>query len=162
VLDNISKLMGCLRSCNVTLRWVMLHTAAGVCVGVVYGCGLWVCVCACVWVWVYEWVYLLIMEPHKFSLLTSLPPFPHTPLPPSLSPSLAPSLSPFLPHIPPSSLLLSLPVGEQHRRCAQIRTEVCAAGYDPPSFFVLLLNTAQFEFLLKEVHVWPATGRLVQ
>ena len=42
VLDNISKLMGCLRSCSVALRWVMLHTAAGVCV--------------CVWsVWVW-WV----------------------------------------------------------------------------------------------------------
>jgi len=29
VLDNISKLMNDLRTCNVTLRWVMLHTAAG-------------------------------------------------------------------------------------------------------------------------------------
>ena len=57
VLDNISKLMGCLRSCNVTLQWVMLHTAAGVCVCVVY---VRVCVCVgvgvgvvyvCVWVW---------------------------------------------------------------------------------------------------------------
>ena len=28
VLDNIPKLMNALRECNVTLRWVMLHTAA--------------------------------------------------------------------------------------------------------------------------------------
>ena len=29
VLDNVGKLMNCLRECNVTLRWIMLHTAAG-------------------------------------------------------------------------------------------------------------------------------------
>ncbi len=28
VLDNIAKLMNVLRDCNVTLRWIMLHTAA--------------------------------------------------------------------------------------------------------------------------------------
>ena len=27
VLDNVSKLMGCIRDCNSTLRWVMLHNA---------------------------------------------------------------------------------------------------------------------------------------
>ncbi len=32
VLDNIGRLMSCIRECNVTLRWNMLHTAAGVCV----------------------------------------------------------------------------------------------------------------------------------
>ena len=30
VLDNVSRLMGCLRECNVTLRWVILHTAQGI------------------------------------------------------------------------------------------------------------------------------------
>ena len=29
VLDNISKLMGCLRECNTAIKWVMLHTAPG-------------------------------------------------------------------------------------------------------------------------------------
>ena len=29
VLDNVSRLMGCIRDCNSTLRWVMLHTATG-------------------------------------------------------------------------------------------------------------------------------------
>ena len=29
VLDNIARLMTCLRECNVTLRWTMLHTALG-------------------------------------------------------------------------------------------------------------------------------------
>ncbi|XP_077866142.1 WASH complex subunit 5-like [Saccoglossus kowalevskii] len=29
VLDNIPKLMNCLRECNVTIRWLMLHTAEG-------------------------------------------------------------------------------------------------------------------------------------
>ena len=29
VLDSVGKLMNCLRECNVTLRWIMLHTAAG-------------------------------------------------------------------------------------------------------------------------------------
>lgn len=27
VLDNIPKLMSCIRDCNVTLRWVLLHTS---------------------------------------------------------------------------------------------------------------------------------------
>ena len=27
VLDNISRLMSCLRNCNATIRWLMLHTA---------------------------------------------------------------------------------------------------------------------------------------
>ncbi|XP_070556885.1 WASH complex subunit 5-like [Ptychodera flava] len=29
ILDNIPKLMNCLRECNVTLRWLMLHSVAG-------------------------------------------------------------------------------------------------------------------------------------
>ena len=29
VLDNVSRLMGCLRDCNVTLRWIILHAAQG-------------------------------------------------------------------------------------------------------------------------------------
>ena len=29
VLDNVGRLMGCLRECNVALRWVILHTAPG-------------------------------------------------------------------------------------------------------------------------------------
>ena len=28
ILDNISRLMSCLRECNVTLRWIILHTAS--------------------------------------------------------------------------------------------------------------------------------------
>ena len=28
VLDNVQKLMNCLRECNVTIRWIMMHTAA--------------------------------------------------------------------------------------------------------------------------------------
>ena len=27
VLDNVQKLMNCLRECNVTIRWIMMHTA---------------------------------------------------------------------------------------------------------------------------------------
>ena len=30
VLDNILRLMGCLRECNAIIRWVMLHTAPGI------------------------------------------------------------------------------------------------------------------------------------
>lgn len=70
VLDNISRLMSCLRECNTTLRWVMLHTAV---------------------------------------------------------------------------------VAEYHKKCKMIRDEVVAAGYNARLFFTLLLNTAQFEFLLKEM-----------
>jgi WASH complex subunit strumpellin len=70
VLDNVGKLMNCLRECNVTLRWIMLHTAA---------------------------------------------------------------------------------VADHHKRCKQIREEVVAAGYKSKKMFVFLLNTAQFEFLLKEM-----------
>ena len=29
MLDNISRLMGCLRECNTGIKWVMLHTAPG-------------------------------------------------------------------------------------------------------------------------------------
>ncbi len=29
VLDNISRLMGCLRECNTSIKWVMLHSAPG-------------------------------------------------------------------------------------------------------------------------------------
>ena len=29
VLDSISRLMGCLRECNTSIKWVMLHTAPG-------------------------------------------------------------------------------------------------------------------------------------
>ncbi len=29
VLDNIGRLMSCIRECNVTLRWIMLHIAPG-------------------------------------------------------------------------------------------------------------------------------------
>ena len=29
VLDNIPKLMNCIRDCNVTLRWVLLHSTEG-------------------------------------------------------------------------------------------------------------------------------------
>ena len=42
-------------------------------------------------------------------------------------------------------------VADHHRRCKQIRDEVVAVGYKPKRLFVFLLNTAQFEFLLKEV-----------
>ena len=28
MLDNIQKLMNCLRECNVTIRWIMMHTAS--------------------------------------------------------------------------------------------------------------------------------------
>ncbi len=42
-------------------------------------------------------------------------------------------------------------VADHHRRCKQIREEICAMGYDPRKFFVLLLNTSQLEFVLKEV-----------
>ncbi len=30
LLDNISRLMGCLRESNTVLRWVILHTAQGI------------------------------------------------------------------------------------------------------------------------------------
>ena len=42
-------------------------------------------------------------------------------------------------------------VADHHRRCKQIRDDVIAVGYKPKKLFVFLLNTAQFEFLLKEV-----------
>ncbi|CAI8048928.1 WASH complex subunit 5 [Geodia barretti] len=42
-------------------------------------------------------------------------------------------------------------VADHHKRCKQIREEVVAAGYKPKKMFVFLLNTAQFEFLLKEM-----------
>ena len=69
VLDNIAKLMNCLRDSNSTIRWIILHTA---------------------------------------------------------------------------------PVADFHKRCKQIRDELCVS-YNAQKLFLLLLNTAQFEFLLKEM-----------
>ncbi|KAL5456944.1 hypothetical protein EMCRGX_G034172 [Ephydatia muelleri] len=69
VLDNIAKLMNCLRDSNATIRWIILHTA---------------------------------------------------------------------------------PVADFHKRCKQIRDELCM-NHNPQKLFLLLLNTAQFEFLLKEM-----------
>ena len=52
-------------------------------------------------------------------------------------------------------------VADHHKRCKQIREEVVAAGYKPKKMFVFLLNTAQFEFLLKEVCALHTVGILV-
>jgi len=42
-------------------------------------------------------------------------------------------------------------VADYHKVCKQVREHVCGFKYNPKMIFVLLLNTAQFEFLLKEV-----------
>ena len=42
VLDNISRLMGCLRECNTSIKWVMLHTAPGRCGQERKGFKMWV------------------------------------------------------------------------------------------------------------------------
>jgi hypothetical protein len=42
-------------------------------------------------------------------------------------------------------------VAEHHQRCKAVHAEVIAVGFDPRNLFVVLINTAQFEFLLKEV-----------
>ena len=42
-------------------------------------------------------------------------------------------------------------VADHNKFCKQGRDNVCNVGYDPRMVFVLLLNTAQFEFVLKEV-----------
>ena len=44
-------------------------------------------------------------------------------------------------------------VADSNRRCKQIREEVCSCGYDPQALFTLLLNTSQFEFVMKEVKI---------
>ncbi|CAB4023119.1 WASH complex subunit strumpellin, partial [Paramuricea clavata] len=71
VLDNIPKLMNCIRDCNVTLRWVLLHTTDG--------------------------------------------------------------------------------VSEIHKRCRAIREIVLTSGYSASNWFDILLNTAQFEYVVKEL-----------
>lgn len=42
-------------------------------------------------------------------------------------------------------------VADYNRRCKQIRDDVCTCGYDARALFALLLNTSQFEFVMKEV-----------
>ena len=44
-----------------------------------------------------------------------------------------------------------LVVADNNRRCKQIKDEIIQMRYEPRAVFILLLNTAQFEFLLKEV-----------
>ena len=46
---------------------------------------------------------------------------------------------------------IPLAVAEYHRGCKQIRELIVQLGFNPRALFILLLNTAQFEFLLKEV-----------
>ena len=46
-----------------------------------------------------------------------------------------------------------LAVADYNKICKQIRDLVCSHKYDPKMVFVLLLNTAQFEFILKEVRM---------
>jgi WASH complex subunit strumpellin len=70
ILDKIPRLMGCLRECNTTIRWIILHTA---------------------------------------------------------------------------------PVAEYNKRCKQLQEEIVQLGFDPRSLLQFLLNTAQFEFLMKEM-----------
>ena len=61
-----------------------------------------------------------------------------------------------------TTVLNSCPtVADHHKRCKQIRDEVVAAGYKPKKMFVFLLNTAQFEFLLKEVITFVVFYNLV-
>ncbi|XP_046858069.1 WASH complex subunit 5-like [Xenia sp. Carnegie-2017] len=71
VLDNIPKLMNCIRDCNVTLRWVLLHTTDR--------------------------------------------------------------------------------AADNHKRCRTIRDTVLASGYNAGHWFDILLNTAQFEYVVKEL-----------
>ena len=42
-------------------------------------------------------------------------------------------------------------VAEYHQRSKAVHAEVIGVGFDPRNLFVVLINTAQFEFLLKEV-----------
>ena len=42
-------------------------------------------------------------------------------------------------------------VAEYHQRCKAVHAEVVSVGFDPRNLFVVLINTAQFEFVLKEV-----------
>ncbi|XP_065061996.1 WASH complex subunit 5-like [Rhopilema esculentum] len=70
ILDSIPKLMNCLRDCNVTLRWLMLHTADK--------------------------------------------------------------------------------VGENSKKARQVKESIIGLGYNPKFVFELMLNIAQFEFVLKE------------
>lgn len=44
-------------------------------------------------------------------------------------------------------------VADYHKMCKQFKDQVCSSKYNPKMIFVLLLNTAQFEFLLKEVRI---------
>ena len=42
-------------------------------------------------------------------------------------------------------------VSELNKKCRQIKDAINTFGHNPSKLFQLLLNTAQFEFLLKEV-----------
>jgi hypothetical protein len=55
-------------------------------------------------------------------------------------------------------LPLSRVVADYNKTCRQIRENVCNFKYDPKMLFVLLLNTAQLEFILKEVLTGGAVG----
>lgn len=43
-------------------------------------------------------------------------------------------------------------VADYHKICKQIQDQIVQLGFNPRALFILLLNTAQFEFLLKEVY----------
>ena len=49
-------------------------------------------------------------------------------------------------------------VADYHQRCKAVHTEVISVRFDPRLLFVVLINTAQFEFLLKEVGLHECEG----
>ena len=57
-LDSIPKLMNCIRDCNVTLRWVMLHTSEGgwssFSAIAIYDCKVSIFIKKVIWTWEYR------------------------------------------------------------------------------------------------------------
>ena len=51
-----------------------------------------------------------------------------------------------------SYLLFVFIVSENHKRSRQTRDAIIALGYNAKYVFELMLNTAEFEFVLKEVN----------
>ena len=119
MLDNIQRLMNVMREANVTLRWMMLHTAA-----------------------------LSPSESHS----TLLQLFSHLK-----------NVNTDCPRDCQTCLLSLTSAAEGNKRCRQLRDQVIAdSKYHPQVMFRLMLNTAQYEFKLKEVislGIWLYTSK---
>lgn len=133
VLDSVPKLLNTARECNVTLRWLLLHTVSLSHQGENWAPCTGVCLLAC-----------------TASQSASRP----RALKSESSPPTTVQRALWVPHSLAIAAGFPAGGGELNKKCRQLRDQVHQdSKYQPLAVFQLLLHTAQFELKLKEVSV---------